>query len=124
MPSGGRILKEGVYGGPDVLYSLYCLNAIRKYLNLDYYVKSMTLLSEYCQMYFGHCVDHLRQALLCCGDLMLVTLKPVLANISLPYPVMFYLGQTEREHICRNSEVIKNWVSRRGQRIGRIEPHL
>ena len=124
MPSGGRIPKEGVYGGPDVLHSLHCLNAIRKHLNLDYYAKSMALPPEYRQMHLDHCVDHLRQALLCCGDLTAVTLKPVLANTSLPYPVTFYLGQTEREHTCRNSEAIKSWVSRRGQRTGRIEPHL
>ncbi|KAJ5318311.1 hypothetical protein N7476_004731 [Penicillium atrosanguineum] len=124
MPSNERISKEGFYGGPDVLHSLHCLNSIRKHLDMEYYAGSMTLPHEYRRIHIDHCVDHLRQALLCHGDLTPVTMKPVAANTSLPNPVTFYLGQTEREHTCRSMEAIRNWVTARGQRMGRIEPHL
>ncbi|OGE49537.1 hypothetical protein PENARI_c021G08772 [Penicillium arizonense] len=123
MHSNERITKEGFYGGPDVLHSLHCLNAVRKHLDMDYYADSMALPPEYRRIHIDHCVDHLRQALLCHGDLTPVTMKPVAANTSLPFPVTFYLGQTEREHTCRSTEAIRNWVTARGQRTGRIEPH-
>ncbi|KAF4767621.1 hypothetical protein HAV15_009608 [Penicillium sp. str.  len=123
MPSNERISKEGFYGGPDVLHSLHCLNAIRKHLDMEYYADSMTLPLEYRRIHIDHCVDHLRQALLCHGDLTPVTMKPVAANTSLPHSVTFYLGQTEREHTCRSTEAIRDWVTTRGQRTGRIEPH-
>lgn len=123
MYSNERITKEGFYGGPDVLHSLHCLNAIRKHLDMDYYADSMDLPPEYRRIHIDHCVDHLRQALLCHGDLTPVTMKPVAANTSLPYSVTFYLGQTEREHTCRSAEAIRDWVTARGQRTGRIEPH-
>lgn len=123
MPSNERISQEGFYGGPDVLHSLHCLNAIRKHLDMDYYAESMSLPPEYRRIHIDHCVDHLRQALLCHGDLTPVTMKPVIANTSLPYPVVFYLGQTEREHTCRSADAIRSWVTARGQRTGRIEPH-
>ena len=147
MPRNERIAQQGFYGGPDVLHSLHCLNAIRKHLfssliglfqqdikkviaystmsqlGLDYYAGSMTLPPEYRRIHIDHCVDHLRQALLCHGDLTPVTMKPVVANSSLPYPDTFYLGQTEREHTCRSAEALRNWVTARGKRTGRIEPH-
>ena len=123
MPSNERISEQGFYGGPDVLHSLHCLNAIRKYLDIDYYASSMTLPLEYRRIHIDHCVDHLRQALLCHGDLTPVTMKPVVANTSLPDPGLFFLGQTEREHTCRSADALRNWVTARGQRTGRIEPH-
>lgn len=122
MPNSPRISKEGFYGGPDMLHSLHCLNAIRKHLDIEYYAESMTLPPEYRRMHLDHCVDHLRQAILCHGDLTPVTMTPVMANTSLPYPVTFYLGQTERKHTCRNQEAILQWVKERGWKTGRIEP--
>ena len=105
-----------------MLHSLHCLNALRKHLDIEYYAESMTLPPEYRRMHVDHCVDHLRQAILCHGDLTPVTMTPVMANTSLPYPVTFYLGQTEREHTCRNHEAILQWVKERGLKTGRIEP--
>ncbi|KAJ6168197.1 hypothetical protein N7497_001040 [Penicillium chrysogenum] len=93
MYSNERITKEGFYGGPDVLHSLHCLNAIRKHLDMDYYADSMDLPPEYRRIHIDHCVDHLRQALLCHGDLTPVTMKPVAANTSLPYSVTFILDK-------------------------------
>ena len=90
MHSNERITKEGFYGGPDVLHSLHCLNAIRKHLDTDYYADSMALPPEYRRIHIDHGVDHLRQALLCHGDLTPVTMKPVAANTSLPYSVTFF----------------------------------
>lgn len=55
-----RISKEGFYSSPDVLYSLHYLNAIRKHLDFEYYVDSITTLLEYRQIHINHCVDHLR----------------------------------------------------------------
>lgn len=123
MPESDRIARAGFYGGPDVLHSLHCLNALRKHLDIEYYAKSMSLPPEYRRMHIDHCVDHLRQALLCHGDLTPVTMKPVVANTSLPGQIVFYLGQTEREHTCRSTEAIRDWVTARGKRTGFIAPH-
>lgn len=121
MPINERIAEEGFYGGPDVLHSLHCLNAVRKHLDLEYYADSMTLPPEYRRIHIDHCINHLRQAILCHGDLTPVTMKPVTANTSLPYPVTFYLGRTECEHTCRSTEALRNWVTARRQRTGFIE---
>ena len=122
MPSSPRISKEGFYGGPDMLHSLHCLNALRKHLDIEYYAESMTLPPEYRRMHVDHCVDHLRQALLCHGVLTPVTMTPVTSITSLPYAATSFLGQTERLHTCHNPERIPRRVTERRRQTGRIKP--
>ncbi|TKA78085.1 hypothetical protein B0A55_03276 [Friedmanniomyces simplex] len=112
----GQVLvpREGYYGGPDMLHSLHCLNGLRKHLRLDYYGASMpTLPTEYERMHIDHCLEQLRQAVLCHGDMTPVTLRPVRNERG---HVWALLGETEREHTCRDGEALGSaWRERAGE---------
>ena len=111
----GSTLAPTVYGGPDVLHNLHCLNAVRKHLDSSYYGRSMELPQEYQRMHMDHCLDMLRQSIMCHADLTPVTLKPFWdGGEEGPKKRVFYLGQTEREHTCRRWEDVRAWVERRG----------
>lgn len=61
-----------------------------------------------------HCVDQIRQAILCAGDLTPVTLQPILTGASR----ILILGQAERLHTCRNGMAVRDWFEERGDRLG------
>ncbi|KAJ4376625.1 hypothetical protein N0V86_006739 [Didymella sp. IMI 355093] len=112
----GSTQRPAVYAGPDVLHSLHCLNAMRKHLDSTYYAASMDLPEEYRRMHMDHCIDQLRQSIMCHADLTPVTLKPVWeGGEEGPKKTVFYLGQTEREHTCRRWEDVRAWVDERGE---------
>ncbi|KAK4555796.1 hypothetical protein LTR86_007016 [Recurvomyces mirabilis] len=118
-PNNPLIPESGFYGGPDMLHSLHCINGLRKHLHMDYYGPSMSgRKKEYQALHIDHCLEHLRQAVLCHGDMTPVTLKPV-SNES--GDVWAYLGETERVHVCRNGEELGRAWTGRGRREGRIE---
>ncbi|KAK3076613.1 hypothetical protein LTS18_012535, partial [Coniosporium uncinatum] len=105
------------YGGPDMLHSLHCLNIMRKQIDIDYYRDHVKLPQDLWRMHIDHCIEHLRQAVMCHGDLTPVTLRPiVLANGTMKY----LLGETERLHTCRNGEVLREWVRDRGAEMGQL----
>ncbi|KAK3111430.1 hypothetical protein LTR53_013339 [Teratosphaeriaceae sp. CCFEE 6253] len=103
----------GYYGGPDMLHSLHCINGLRKHLDMDYYNASMPDLPKvYVRMHIDHCLEQLRQAVLCHGDMTPVTLKPMANEDG---KVWALLGETEREHTCRNGEELaRAWIERAG----------
>ncbi|KAK4890133.1 hypothetical protein LTR27_011125 [Elasticomyces elasticus] len=105
--------EEGYYGGPDMLHSLHCLNGIRKHLDMDYYKASMPELSEeYQRMHLNHCLEQLRQAVLCHGDMTPVTLRPIVNQSGQTWAL---LGETEKMHTCRDGEALaKAWIGRAG----------
>ncbi|KFY84219.1 hypothetical protein V498_07859, partial [Pseudogymnoascus sp. VKM F-4517 (FW-2822)] len=107
--------KLGTFVGVDMLHSLHCLNALRQKLDPDYYQHHMDWLPvEYRRMHMDHCVDQIRQAILCAGDLTPVTLQPILTGESR----ILILGQAERLHTCRNGMAIRDWFEERGDRLG------
>ncbi|KAK3075178.1 hypothetical protein LTR53_001709 [Teratosphaeriaceae sp. CCFEE 6253] len=105
--------QTGFYGGPDMLHSLHCINGLRKHLDMNYYNASMPDLPEvYVRMHIDHCLEQLRQAVLCHGDMTPVTLKPVANEDGKAWAL---LGETEREHTCRNGEELaRAWIGRAG----------
>ncbi|KAK3627549.1 hypothetical protein LTR56_019133 [Elasticomyces elasticus] len=105
--------EAGYYGGPDMLHSLHCLNGIRKHLDMDYYKASMPELSEeYQRMHLNHCLEQLRQAVLCHGDMTPVTLRPIVNQSGQTWAL---LGETEKMHTCRDGEALaKAWIGRAG----------
>ena len=114
-----NIKQAGVYGGIDMMHSLHCVNAVRKHLDLEYYKDLIDLPVQYRRMHIEHCIDQLRQAVMCHGDTTPVTLKP----IWLDRPSIGLLGETERTHTCRNSKMLRDWVTDRGTNglsIGRM----
>ncbi|KAH9823748.1 Dimethylamine methyltransferase MtbB1 [Teratosphaeria destructans] len=107
--------EAGVYGGPDMLHSLHCLNGLRKHFDYDYYAERNMLMAgdQAERMHVEHCIEQLRQAVLCHGDITPVTLKPVYKGDRL----VALLGQTERAHTCRDGEaIVEEWKRQRGRR--------
>jgi hypothetical protein len=124
LPERPIVKTAGFYGGTDMQHSLHCLNAVRKHLDLDYYESSMTLPMEYRRIHIDHCMDQLRQAVMCHGDLTPVTLKPVwVGGESGKHEKLYLLGQTERMHTCRRWEDIREWVTERGEEGGVVLSH-
>ncbi|KAI9733124.1 MAG: hypothetical protein M1834_003671 [Cirrosporium novae-zelandiae] len=93
---------HGFYAGPDVFHSLHCLNALRKVIYKDYYAEEIKSDFGLQSLHIDHCMDQLRQAVQCAGDLTPVTIVPV-------YNGTLGLGETERTHTCRNFQSLLDW---------------
>lgn len=120
LPSYGHsIPTSGNYGGPDMLHSLHCINALREHIDMDYYHgKGVAWLpQEYRRMHIDHCIEQLRQAILCHGDMTPVTLKAIWTDT----PRWAALGQTERLHTCRDGLALRAKTSDIGEAVGRIQ---
>ncbi|KAH8433852.1 oxidase ustYa family protein [Aspergillus melleus] len=101
---------SGVFGGVEVFHSLHCLDALRRYINGQTHHHGRRLEEEGgMRIHIDHCVDHLRQGIMCSADLTPVTLKPLyFGDKSNPSGASF-VGETERPHTCRNFEAIREW---------------
>lgn len=55
--------------------------------------------ADFAQTHIDHCVEQLRQAILCHGDLTPLTLTPIWNRNS---RILLKLGQTEYLHTCRD----------------------
>lgn len=110
-----EISTPGVYGGIEMMHSLHCVNSLRKALSPEYYARvpdeamGFMLPGEDANLHLWHCIDHLRQAVLCQGDTTPVTLRPVLSELSDGRRALTMLGETEREHSCRDGQGIVEW---------------
>ncbi|KAL7910457.1 hypothetical protein GGI35DRAFT_367654 [Trichoderma velutinum] len=116
LPSLSAMIKKGesfYFGGIDMLHSLHCLNEIRKHLDPDF-TDYTSPFPEIKQLHMDHCIEQLRQSLLCHGDTTPVTLKPILQDTSTPG----LLGETERMHTCRNGLLLRNGMTERGLLTG------
>ena len=113
------ISEEGVYGGIDMLHSLHCLNGIRKHLDMDYYQDKMQNMPvKYRRPHMDHCLEQLRQSVLCFGDTTPVTLKPVWRDSTGRSHGV--LGQTEYMHTCRNFDKLIDWMKERAKTKGAV----
>jgi hypothetical protein len=102
-----------------VFHSLHCLNEIRiemsKSLYPDVPVKQHgsidlnALYPGWNQVHMEHCMDRLRQSLMCHGDL---APSPMYSYDGFP----FLLGQSG-EHTCRKFEKIRSWMDNRGKDV-------
>jgi hypothetical protein len=86
----------------DVHHTLHCVNVVRKGLYPDYYQDKHNTPAA-AQLHLEHCLDYVRQSVMCHGDLTPVRL--------------FYHEQLEREvadfetwHTCRDYSVIRDWA--------------
>lgn len=99
---------------PSVYHSLHCLNEVRKHVDKDYYSQpehaGATLDQEdWDRIHIDHCIDHLRQAVLCAGDL-----SPVGLYSWDGAPLGIGVGS---EHTCRKWDPIKDWTNTRRREI-------
>ena len=95
--------------GLDVFHQLHCLNKIRKALSSDYYGADAL-------MHVSHCMEHLRQAVMCNVDISTVfwTWSEVKKKA---------LADARVTHTCRDFGAVKEWAE--GRRIeGRFDDNL
>lgn len=78
---------------------------IRKGLYPDYYHHSDT--AEHNILHLEHCVDHLRQALMCYSDLTPVVLYRE------PHAPKGLVPDFETSHTCRNFDKVREWTMTR-----------
>ncbi|GFG19482.1 hypothetical protein IFM5058_10133 [Aspergillus udagawae] len=88
----------------DVFHQLHCLNVLRQALRPDYYTRHDP--EPAYSIHINHCLDHLRQALMCHVD---VTPIPVLWAEKEDRP----LNDFQVEHTCRNFWKVKDWARER-----------
>ncbi|KAJ5186109.1 hypothetical protein N7491_006020 [Penicillium cf. griseofulvum] len=88
----------------DVFHQLHCLNMLRQAIRPDYYTKHDP--EPAYTTHIHHCIDHLRQALMCHVD---VTPIPVLWAEKEDRP----LNDFQVEHTCRNFWKVKDWAIER-----------
>ncbi|KAK1993870.1 hypothetical protein LX36DRAFT_728702 [Colletotrichum falcatum] len=91
---------SGYLAGLDVFHELHCLNIIRENVFDDYY--KLEPQSER-EQHILHCIDHLRQILMCHGDITPQTFEWVETK---RYPVM----KRQSAHVCRRWEPIVDWA--------------
>ena len=104
-----------------MFHNLHCINAVRMNLNPKLYGDSSEYSPKhhhhtppasivgpnYEATHLEHCLDRLRQAVMCHGDL---TPSPLYVFDGFPVA----LGKSGK-HTCRKFELIREWMDRRGE---------
>jgi hypothetical protein len=98
--------EVGYLVGVDVYHALHCVDEIRKALDRDHYYNKQTKHGFPDRAHRDHCLDHLRQQLMCHADLT-------------PIPVIWYEAhgrsfvQSDVIHTCRNWDMIQDFKNSR-----------
>ncbi|KAG4026281.1 hypothetical protein MFRU_042g00100 [Monilinia fructicola] len=94
----------------SVLHQLHCLDGIRHiyYLNNDAATAGTLLVEEELEphmkrSHMRHCIDFLRQSLMCCGDTSIEKVDSELKGVT----------GWGTEHMCTNWEELQEWVEER-----------
>lgn len=114
--------QSGVYGGIDMMHSLHCVNSLRRQLDHAYYAGNEMILlpGETPRLHLDHCLEQLRQAVLCHVDTTPVTLRPIVSRLGDGQNVLTMLGETERLHTCRDAEPVLRWVKEQAASRGHV----
>lgn len=92
--------QGGYFATLDVFHTLHCVNNIRKSYYSDYYHNPNPVAVQ--QEHFDHCIDLLRQVIMCHGDISLHTFEWK-DDYRWPWPSM------RTEHQCRNWDKLMAW---------------
>ena len=106
----------GYFAGPDFMHSLHCLNVLRKRIDPEHY--SHEWAADYSAseaLHLDHCMEQLRQQILCHGDITPVTIKPIMGRHGETFVL---LGETERMHTCRDGLALRDRWMARGEESG------
>lgn len=93
--------EGGYFVTLDVFHELHCLNTIRKQVYRDDYPTDESLKRQL--EHTDHCIDILRQVLMCHADISVVTYEWI-EDYRMPWP------QFKMEHECRNWDAITDWA--------------
>ncbi|KDR76723.1 hypothetical protein GALMADRAFT_33089, partial [Galerina marginata CBS 339.88] len=108
-PSKVRFREEdggGYAAALEVSHQLHCLDLLRKYSYREYYEKfdkAFLAPPDFFRLHLDHCVEILRQNLMCSADGGMITFEWV-RGMDIPYP------DFNTRHQCRNFEKILAWV--------------
>ncbi|KAM3461042.1 hypothetical protein NHJ6243_005359 [Beauveria neobassiana] len=92
--------KGGYFVTLDVYHTLHCVNHIRKSYYSDYYHNPNPVAQQ--REHFDHCIDLLRQTLMCHGDISLHPFEWI-DEYRFPWPT------EQTEHQCRNWDKLVAW---------------
>lgn len=93
--------KAGFYATLDVFHELHCLNVLREHLYRPHYPTRHSLAEQF--QHSNHCIDLLRQTLMCHGDVALQTFTWI-DGYRAPWP------NFSVQHECRNWDAIQDWA--------------
>ncbi|GLI82149.1 hypothetical protein PoHVEF18_010551 [Penicillium ochrochloron] len=98
---GGGYMASDMY-----THELHCLNFLRKATYPEYYNEShgFTDLPHVVRLHLDHCIELLRQFVVCQGDVGLYTFQ-WLEHYPTPYP------KFSTWHQCRNTDSIEAWIT-------------
>ncbi|RFU32373.1 hypothetical protein B7463_g3987, partial [Scytalidium lignicola] len=111
--------KNGGPGYPvivEALHQLHCLNLLRQSIHFNYnYYRNLgkgafANNEDSLKLHIGHCLDTLRQTLMCTAD---TGLQPFLWVGDPPHPFPDF----NREHKCRNFDAIREFAERRQEML-------
>ncbi|KAJ3509500.1 hypothetical protein NLJ89_g5194 [Agrocybe chaxingu] len=88
----------------EITHQLHCLNMLRKYVYHEYYEKFDPSFVDASPKTFHHCVEIIRQNLMCSADVAMITYEWV-RGFRLPYP------DFNTKHQCRNYQKILDWAN-------------
>ncbi|KAL6698591.1 tat pathway signal sequence [Trichoderma pleuroticola] len=86
-------------------HQIHCLNMLRKFIYLDYYKETQPdwYTQPYLQGHADHCVDMLRESIMCHGDTTLIVYHWINGYAD-PVP------DFSTTHTCRDPEAILDWM--------------
>ncbi|KAK8147074.1 hypothetical protein G3M48_002199 [Beauveria asiatica] len=92
--------KGGYFVTLDVYHTLHCVNHLRKSYYSDYYHNPNPVAQQ--REHFDHCIDLLRQTLMCHGDISMHPFEWI-DGYRFPWPT------EQTEHQCRNWDKLVAW---------------
>lgn len=96
---------RGYHTTLELTHEIHCLNMLRKATYYEYYEATDPAIQEgpvYYRLHLDHCIEMLRQRIMCTGDVGLITSHWVKGH-KLPYP------DFNTWHRCRNVDKIWAW---------------
>ncbi|KAI0132878.1 hypothetical protein BJ170DRAFT_592818 [Xylariales sp. AK1849] len=90
-------------GGTDMFHTLHCVNDLRKAFDPEFYPDDRTRSPETVELHRNHCLNQLRQYVMCHGDLT-------------PVPTRYFEGVdrnyvvSDFPHTCRNFQKLQTWM--------------
>ncbi|KAF4634746.1 hypothetical protein G7Y89_g3357 [Cudoniella acicularis] len=109
-PSKG--INDHYYATVEVYHQLHCLDITRKFIWRDHYQHVDTFQDppEMVWEHVDHCIDLLRQVLMCNSEVGLI----FYTDVGNKQPV----ARVSTTHMCRNFSEITEWVNRRDSELG------
>ncbi|KAH9834222.1 uncharacterized protein C8Q71DRAFT_166840 [Rhodofomes roseus] len=98
----------GIYASIEVGHQLHCLDMLRQNSYVDHYGSSdenYVKRPEFYRIHIDHCIEMIRQVLMCNSDVGLLTFDWV-AGFDVPFP------NFSTQHKCRDFERVYDWYER------------